>query len=270
MNIQERLTELIMIGSYGDEFRTTNNLFVFINKVSTDNILNTVKFEQNKEILTTKILSILTSISRRIIQELKEDKYDISERTEISNGQISHTYFDRKKNVHLDSRADTYPTNDILLYHNKVLKETEDFFGKKEVLDIFYEGYLKALSHEAKMECIYLKRDMNALLDLFNNPRYKEVREESIVPALSDNAAEQLSMEELKFKSIEEAEKAYEKDRSLETLAQLKKLHMIEAINNTQNCHNIEELGEMLNEAKLDCVKSIIIGRMAYLDATNS
>lgn len=269
MNLQEKLAELIIVVSYGEEFRDTNNIFSFIDKVCKDDILSTLKFEEHKEMLKQGIVRIFNSISRQIIQELKEDKYNISSKSEFINGEWIETYFDRKKNKIVSYRIDTYPTDDILLYHNKILQETVDFVGKKEVLDTFYKAYLKALSHEANLECTY-RRDINALLDLFNDPRYREVREGSIFQALSDKSAEQLSLDELKFKSIEEAEKAYENDGSIETLAQLKKLHMIKAIEDTENCDDYEKLGNMLNEASLDCVRKIIIRRLAYLDANNS
>lgn len=268
MNEINNAMEKIQVLTYGLEFSDSNNLFVFIDKVIKDNLLNTLKFEENREKLEKGIIYVLASISRKIIQELKEDKYNISNTTEMKNGEWVDIYFDRKKNKILSSRLDTYPTNEILLYRDKILHQTVDFFGKKEVLDIFYQAYLDELSHEALLETSY-RRDVDSLLDLFNDLRYKEVRDSSILPALSDKFAEQLSSGDLKFKNIEEATKAYEKDGSLETLAQLKKLHMIKTTDDVENCDDGKKLGEMLGNAKFDCVKRIIIRRLAYLDVRN-
>jgi len=269
MDTIEQLLEKITAVTYVGEFRNTKNIFVFIEKLIKDDLMNTFKFEESKKELENNITYTLISISRKILGELKENKNDISHITEIKNGEVIHIYFDRKENKILSSMFDAYPANDILLYYNKILQETVDFIGKKEVLDLFYETYLKELAFEARMET-HNRRNMDTLLDLFNDPRYKEVREESILPALSDKVAEQLPLSELKFKNIEEATKAYEKDGALETLAQLKKLCIIQAIKNTKDCSDYEELGKMLHEAKLDCVKRIIIRRLAYLDFTES
>lgn len=239
MNETERIYEELKALTYGIEFRNTKNIFVFIEKVIKDDLAKTFKSEESKKALEEQIISTLISISREIIEEIKESTRNI------------------------------YLANDILLYHDKILCETSDFVGKSEVLKLFYEAYLTELSFEAKMETQYC-RDMNSLLDLFNNPRYKEVKIASIRPALSDKAAEMLSLDDLKFKNIEEATQAYEKDGSLETLAQLKKLYMIEAVKNTENCYDHEELGKMLNENNFSCVQRIIIKRLAYLDVKNS
>lgn len=269
MDIQLQLNELILVTSYGTEFRNTNNLFIFIDKVIKDDVLNTLKLDESKERLKSGIISILNSISRVIIQELKEDKYHISERWEIKNGGVLVFYFDKKRNEYLTSRHDTYPTNNILLYRDKIVQETEDFIGKKEVLDTFYQAYLKALAHEATIESIHC-REVDSLLDLFNNPRYKEVRENAIASALSDKIAEQLPLSEIKFKDIEEATNAYEKDQTPENLAQLKKLYIIDMIQKTENCNDYDLLGNLLSEAKFDCVKRVVIKRLAYLDTSNS
>jgi hypothetical protein len=269
MDTIEQLLEKITAVTYGNEFMYTRDIFVFVDKVIKDDLLNTFRFEENKKELESNITSVMISISREIIQELKESKYDISHTTEIKDGEVIDTYFDRKKSKILSSMFDAYSANDLLLYHNKILQETVDFIGKNEVLNLFYKAYLQELAFEAVMET-HNRRNMDALLDLFNDPRYKEVREGSILPALSDRVAEQLPLNELKFKNIEEATQAYKKDETLETLVQLKKLHMIEVTKKTENCYDHEELAKMLHEAELDCVRRIIIRRLAYLDVTNS
>ncbi len=251
--------------TYGIEFLNTNKLLAFIDKVTKDDMINTLEFEENKDELKKWIITILTSISRKVISKIKKSKDSIGSQSRFVNNEWVTIYFDSKQNKALSSRLDTYSTDDIFIFHNTILQTTVDFIGKKEVLDIFYKAYLFELSHEAASETIY-RKDVDSMLDLFNDPRYREVREDSILPALSDRFAEQLSLTDLRFKSIEEAEDAYEKSKTQEDLAQLKKLYIIKAENDVKNCFDHEDLRRMYDQAKFDCVRRVITRRSAYLD----
>ncbi len=45
-----RIVEGIKAHTYGLEFTNTNDLFVFIDKINKDDVLNTYKFEENKKV----------------------------------------------------------------------------------------------------------------------------------------------------------------------------------------------------------------------------
>ncbi len=268
MKTREQVSEEIIAITYGLEFIDSRNIFAFIEEIIKYDFLSTFKFKESKEKLKSSIIFALSSISMNIINELRENKNTISHTTEFKNGQIVHTYFDRKKNRVLSSRLDIYSTDDILSYHNKILQETGDFVGKKEVLDLFHKEYLRDLSHEARLEASYY-RNIDDLLDLFNNPRYEAVRDDSIWSAISDKAAEQLPLDNLKFKDIKEATRAYQEDGKPETLIQLKKLHIIQAIKNTENCYDRDELHKMLDESEFKCARRVIMRRLVCLDITS-